>query len=708
MNEKNKNEMSDKKAGTAGFLAVVPRLLITCLLTTAVFAYLLTGCGKKENTASPADAAEAVSNDGNSEGSDGNGTPSGVVNDSDRPTFSVTSGFYESDFDLEITLPKGYTRLYYTTDGTAPDNTSTEYTGPITLSNATSNPNVLSAKTGIKSDGDFIPKNKVDKANVIRCVAYDDNGNASGIANGTFFVGIDRNEKYPNTSVASIFIEPDDFFDYEKGIYVLGKMYDDWLAENPANKYAESWQVMGNFMGKGREWERETVMQFIDADGDLAFEEKMGVRIMGAAARRGMQKNFRFILRKDYGNKKLEYDLIPGNTKSDGSEELTTYKSFVFRTGGNDAHHARIRDPFLQDMVSERSFETQETTPVVLFINGEYWGAYTITEDYSDNYVENNYEGVDNKNVIIVKNGEIEEGEDEDLGLYKDMVSFFKNSDLSDPALYEQACGLIDVTGFAEYCAFQLFIDNKDGPFKNNNVRYYRVREADYASEVSDGKWRCMAFDTEYSAELYNDGSKYRNNSIKDAMSYSSDTKTILKSLLANEEFGFIFINAMCDMSNIDFEKNKVLAALDEYYETYAPLMKDTFERFGPDWAVSLDLDDFYYGECEKVRTFMKGRPGVWQEIVGDYYKLADPVTVTVKSSDYGLGGFTVNTSKHLFTEDYSGSYFPDYGFEIHAAPASGHSPDGFTVENGTVVSESEDLIRVIPKEGCVVTVKYK
>lgn len=48
------------------------------------------------------------------------------------PQFSEDSGTYTTPFDLEITSPDGGT-IYYTTDGSTPDDSSTEYTGAIAI-----------------------------------------------------------------------------------------------------------------------------------------------------------------------------------------------------------------------------------------------------------------------------------------------------------------------------------------------------------------------------------------------------------------------------------------------------------------------------------------------------------------------------------------------------------------------------------------------
>ena len=45
----------------------------------------------------------------------------------------------------------------------------------------------------------------------------------------TYFVGKELCEKYKDIPVFSLSINPDDFYDNEKGIYIKGKVFDDWI-----------------------------------------------------------------------------------------------------------------------------------------------------------------------------------------------------------------------------------------------------------------------------------------------------------------------------------------------------------------------------------------------------------------------------------------------------------------------------------------------
>ena len=97
--------------------------------------------------------------------------------------------------------------------------------------------------------------------------------------------------------------------------------------------------------------------------------QQMGVRIMGGASRNQAQKSLKLIAREEYGEKNVRYELIPGNLDEEGNL-IDKYKSFVLRVGGNDADYARLRDPYLQALVRDADFMTQQTTPCFVFING--------------------------------------------------------------------------------------------------------------------------------------------------------------------------------------------------------------------------------------------------------------------------------------------------------------------------------------------------
>ena len=173
------------------------------------------------------------------------------------PGFSAESGFYENDFELTLTAAEGST-VYYTTDGSVPTTESEVYSAPLKITDRTSQPNVYSARTDVSSS-DFIPSN-VTKGTIVKAFAVDKDGNASEVVSKSYFVGIDIMKQYGGFPVVSLTIDPDDFFDYERGIYVQGKIYDEYVASGQSNPM-QPWTDEANYTQRGKDWERRVYFE---------------------------------------------------------------------------------------------------------------------------------------------------------------------------------------------------------------------------------------------------------------------------------------------------------------------------------------------------------------------------------------------------------------------------------------------------------------
>lgn len=61
---------------------------------------------------------------------------------------------------------------------------------------------------------------------------------------------------------------------------------------------------------------------------------------------------------------------------------FTTYKSFVLRNGGQDGLYTRVLDGLEARLIdqSDSTLVTQSWKPVIVYINGEYYGHYNMRE----------------------------------------------------------------------------------------------------------------------------------------------------------------------------------------------------------------------------------------------------------------------------------------------------------------------------------------
>ena len=677
--------------------------LLLCLLIL-----VLAGC--KNNTGANPTVTPVPTSDGDLTGSDTVSSPTQAPTILPTPTpegtyvgFSLDSGFYDSPQEIALTCNAEGAMIYYTLDGSTPDKTSTLYKNPITVKRKLYSKNVLSAQTDISASNFYLPDFSVDKGTVIRAVAYLPDGSATPLAHASYFIGLDR-EKYGDVPVVSLITDFENLYDYETGIYILGKSYDDWIAQDPSREYLDGWQKHGNYSNRGSEWERPISVELITSDGSAGFKQNMGVRIMGGASRNQAQKSLKLIAREEYGKKNLNYALIPNNYNAEG-ELITKYKSFVLRVGGNDADFARLRDPFLQTLVSEARFSTQQSTPCVAFINGEYWGMYTITEDYTDNHFENNY-GIDNKNIILIKRGELEEGEEEDLFLFRDMYQFITKNDMSEPAFYEAACDMVDMGSFIDYFAFELYIHNEDSIFENNNWRLWRVRNADTATPWSDGKWRFAAYDNDFSTGIYNGSSSAGIDNISSVIAPSSDSEReeniknfvpveLFRSLLNNDSFREELILAICDMRNIYLEPKQAKEVLDEMAPAYLQLMPDTFKRFGPDWIAYQDTTSYYETRIKELSGYLSQRYLSISGILRDAFDLGKASKLSVSTEDATMGSLEVNGRPVSLDFRFDGMYFSETTVTVTAVPAEGYRFAGWDTKSSLIADTTAETLEL-------------
>ncbi len=528
------------------------------------------------------------------------------------PEFNKESGFYSSNIELKITSKNG--SVHYTTDGSIPDINSPKAKKTIVISDRSDEDNVLSAIREVCSpNNQYTPNTKVKKCTVVRAAIFNDSGVSGPVITNTYFVGMDQQKDFNGLPVISLVSDYDGLFGYENGIYVLGKTCDDNKSTN-GGMFVNDWQYPGNYANRGREWERQTHIELFEADGNPDFERELGMRIMGNASRTYNQKSFRMYARTDYGEKNIKYPLIPGNTGDGTNEEVGKYKTFLLRNGGNDCTYAKIRDPLIQTLVKGTDVATQESRPVVVFLNGEFWGIYALEEDYSDNYIETNY-GVDSKDVVLIKCGEIEEGTEEDMALYKEFKNLI-SQDLSVEENYQKLCEIMDIQSYIDYCCIVSYTGNRDSMFNNNNNwRLWRSRTVG-DGEYQDGKWRFMLFDTEYSMNLYYQGRASDNTSFQELQRHKW-----FSSLMKNDSFKAQFFSTLIYMRDNLFSPEKFNAVIEDLSSQYGPMMADQYKRFGPSHS---NGTQHFNQEVQEIKNYLEERYSQFPNLLKQSFGLDD------------------------------------------------------------------------------------
>lgn len=589
----------------------ISTVMISMLFSGSIF---MTGCARDNSSDEAVDHTIAEKTSSSSE-------MSGPEN-TDVPELSAESGFYAEPFSLGISTENN-TSVYYTTDGTEPTKESTLYSAPIILTDRSPEPDILSRITDIVPtvEPDYcVPVDPVDKAVVIKAVTIDENGMRSAVSTGTYFIGFDdKAQYYSEIPVISLTVDADDLFGYEKGIYVVGKVFDDWMESSNYDPAEPYWSVPGNYTQHGKEWERQARLEIFEG-GHPVLSQDVGIRIHGGATRSYAQKSLNIYARKKYGISKIKYDVFSGEVKNsfDG-ESITEYDSLMLRNSGNDAFYTRFRDKLCQKLVSDRQFLTQGMRPCVVFINGEYWGHYELTEKLDAAFVESHY-GVPEENICIVKKDALDEGDEVVFGEWERLRKWINDTDLSSDEEYEKLCGYIDMQSFMDYVSSEIYINNTN--WGESNMAMWKAAVTDESNSFSDGKWRFIMFDTDFSSGIYgtvlaSDDSFER---ILDDDCFVAD---LLRSVMKNKGFRKAFSETFRDIAMNDFDTAKVNALIDSYESEYRDMTIDTFRRF---WSIGIggDQADIYYSsEVDVLRSFYNERPsyilGYLDEHIAEY-----------------------------------------------------------------------------------------
>lgn len=559
-------------------------------------------------------------------------------------SFGLPGGMYNEDIAVELLYPEG-AEVRFTTDGSDPTAKSTIYTEPIEI-NAGS---------------------KV-KASTVRAAVVKD-GQIGRIYTQSYITGADVYDRFDeNTLIFVLSTDPYNLYDYEYGIAVPGKIYDDYVAEHPGEEIP--YNAPGNYYMSGRESERDMYVEVFESSGKQVISQAAGVRVVGGYSRVVSQKSLKLIARKEYDpeNGKFKYAFFDGAVTADGVP-ITEYDRIVLRNGANDREFAGVRDELSQQLARDYGYPTtQHTTPCAVFLNGEYYGYSWLHENYNEDYLETMFGG-SKENYEIIQNTEIpEEGSERALADYGKVVEYFEK-DLTDDKIFAELCELVDIENFMQYYAMQIFISNKDWPGNNYKIyRYYPTEGEEITSEYMDGRWRYLFFDAEFGWGLYGDG--FRLNTISDLLSgeHMSGKSEALEALLKREDMRAMLVTTLCDMWSGAFSEENILSELE-----YLISISDSEQFYALDHGVTSDWANrnSFEESREQIRQFAAGRERVLKKQI---VKLFDIYNVYYDVKLTGSAGASAKLNT-LCAEGgtLTSTYFSAYGVEISAEPYRGY-----------------------------------
>ena len=627
----------------------------------------------------------------------------------DPPAFSHEAGFYNSPVTLSLIHPNESVQIFYTTDGSIPDAESTLYTGPLTISDRTNEPNNLSIiPTNFVSDpfrSWTPPSQEIPKGTVIRAVAILGNESSDSVTK-TYFVFPDGRASY-TLPVVSLTADSTAFFGFEDGIYV------------PGINYEEGNDATGNYVMRGIEWERNTHFELFEPGSvlgqDLSFS--LGVRIHGGFTRRFPQKSIRLYSRSDYGQSRFNYPVFPESPDIE-------YNRLILRNSGNDNSLTMFRDAAAQMLVRHLNLDTQAYRPAEVFLNGEYWGIHNFRERQDRFYLSRVY-GVNEEDIdLLTRRNTVVEGTNEQ---YNEVVRYIDETDMSVSSSFSQVETLIDLDNFLDYYSAQVYYGNSDWP--HNNIDFWRTRTAynPNAPKGLDGRWRWLLYDVDRSLGLVTDEEFDMVHFITRPVNPVTGEEwpnLILRNLLENESFYNRFVNRIADHLNTAFRPERVSTVVDSLK---TPL-QNVIERHSERW-VNMGNVSNWEARIQQMHDYAAVRPGFVRSHVSDNLGAGEHIWVTLDVSEPESGKVQINSTLLLpgspgvgeFPYPWSGVYFSEVPVRLRAVAQPGftfsHWQTNATVDPWTDLSkpvidvllreDSEFTAYFVPSDEPVATTLY-
>lgn len=524
-----------------------------------------------------------------------NNTKQSAVNVAKAPKFSLTEGFYDSPIDLTLDAPVGAS-IYYTLNGADTDEDNRlEYKSPITIQTNT----------------------------VVRATVMQPNHLDSETITKTFFI-----EERSTLPIVSVSMDPYWLYDKEDGIYT---------------NWEDDYEVPGH------------IEYFPDDQSKpAAFSSDVGVSIGGNSTKEYPKKSLSIRFRKGWGKPNIKYslwDTKPHVKKFDGLSIRADMAGD--RISSNPVSGERIKNEIIYEFAHALNSRTdvQAYRPILLFLNGKYWGLYTLMERKGIDFIRGNH-GYDKIDMLSENNMLESHGDDVH---FERLKSYVESYDMTEENNYRQVQEWMDILSFIDYWVFECYCGAHDHEV---NIRYWRPK-------TPDGKWRWLAFDMDSWREWDHDIFEYF---------FGEDEEEILllPQLLKNKDFFNLFANRMCDMLNTAMSPQSAKGFIQKITQKIAPEIDRERERWKDEHK--------YVKKGAQIARFMEHaekRPAFLRQAFLNFYKLkGQQIKVNLKVK--GPGVIKINT---ITPEEYpwSGTYLGDIPITLHAQPNEGATFKGWS-----------------------------
>ena len=534
----------------------------------------------------------------------------GFVEYATKPSFSPIPGIYANATNVTISTDPSLT-IFYTTDGSLPDNTDNQYNGPISINNTT----VLKA-VAYSSDPDILP---------------------SFMEFGTYFIGVSHTVKI---------------------LSISGRESD-----NPNNP--ELYELIAG----GIQIEPNGTFELYNQDGSLFDKARGEFNEHGNDSWAYQQRGFDYITRDQFG---YNY-AIKGEVFNDIDRDR--FQRFIVKCAANDNYPfsygssgAHIRDAYVQSLsqVAKLRLDERSHESCVMYLNGEYWGVYELREKVDDLDFTDKYYDQDSVAFLKTWGGTwvdvLTDGQNPNdvENLWDDIRNYITTNDMSIQANYEYVKDRYNVGSLIDYFILNSYIVNSD--WLNWNTAWWRGLKEDGDKK----KWRYALWDMD---NTFDHGANYTGipNDGPDADPCDPESLgniggqghiPIWNALIENEEFFDNYINRWSNLSNSYLSCEFMIAHLDSLIGIIEPEMQDQIDTWGGTYNEWMD-------NVNDMKEFMNDRCTFLNAAIVDCYDVEGPFNVNVVIDGIGEVDFNnffdVNESNTPLNGEFFGGINIDF-----------------------------------------------
>ncbi len=406
-------------------------------------------------------------------------------------------------------------------------------------------------------------------------------------------------------------------------------------------------------------------IDIFDENKMLVASQNSAIKVDGGAggSRYNPQRSFRLDYdHKIFGDKEIDAVLLPDKPNTEHTS------SSYLRNGSNFWNNVFFKEGFMERCSNADTFAIYNAyRPIVVFINGQYFGLYELREKYTDDFLKNEFD-CDNDSTDILSvsystgAGVIQTLEGSDTGWYATHAQIM-SLDPASPAFYDDAKTRLDCDNYADYFATENWWTNFDWLW--NNMKAVRMRNL-------DNRWKMALQDMEWGLAGWGN---YWDNGYDYVASNTGNTFVDLYyKLLENNKYKNFYINRYADLMNTAFLQDSTNKKLEQMWSEARPEWRRQILRWQDSDTnnVSTHIDEFLATK-NAFKDFIDNRSAYARDQTIAQFGLVKKVDITLDVYPPGAGQVRIST---VTAPQYpwTGVYFDGNPVEISAKANVGYA----------------------------------